>query len=83
MAELANVSVQMIKRIEGRKTWVGYKMLANLAAVLGVKSFQLLVPSPPAEPDSGSLALHGLLNNLRQNLKAGIDAQFDGLLPAG
>lgn len=44
LAELADVSVQMIKGIEGRRTWVSDAMLENLARVLGVKAFQLLIP---------------------------------------
>ena len=38
LAELADVSVQSIKRIEGRRTWVSNKMLDNLARVLGVSA---------------------------------------------
>lgn len=80
LAELADVSIQMIKGIEGRRSWVGEEMLAKLARALGVSAFQLLVP---AGADSGdSPVIEGLLRNLRQNMHDDINARFDRLLPA-
>ena len=79
LAELAEVSVQMIKRIEGRRTWVSDKMLAKLAGVLGVAAFQLLVPSS-GEVSSGDFTpISGLLQNLRQNIQDDIDSRFNRL----
>jgi len=79
LAELADVSVQMIKGIEGRRTWVSDKMLINLARVLGVSSFQLL--SPPTEKASpGDTALiSSLLYTLKQNIQNDINKRFDRL----
>jgi transcriptional regulator with XRE-family HTH domain len=80
LAELANVSVQMIKRIEGRRTWVSDKMLTNLAQVLGVSAFQLLVPSGgTVSPDDSSM-VSGMLHNLRQNIQDDINSRFDRLV---
>ena len=79
LAELADVSVQMIKRIEGRRTWVSDKMLSNLARVLGVSSFQLLIPSHEAVPSEDSALISGILRNLRQNIHNNIDNLFDRL----
>jgi transcriptional regulator with XRE-family HTH domain len=81
LAELAGVSVQMIKRIEGRRTWVSDNMLANLAQVLGVSSFQLLVPAIEAAMPANSSLVSGLLLNLKQNIQDDINSQFDRLLP--
>jgi transcriptional regulator with XRE-family HTH domain len=77
LAELADVSVQMIKRIEGRRTWVGDKMLANLAGVLGVSAFQLLVPSGGTASSGDFGLISGLLYNLRQNIHDDINNRFD------
>ena len=80
LAELADVSVQMIKRIEGRRTWVSDKMLTNLACVLGVSSFQLLVPSTETVLSVDTALISGLLRNLRQNIQDDINNRFDRLI---
>ena len=80
MAELADVSVQMIKRIEGRRTWVSEKMLTNLARVLGVASYQLLVPlNGKTSPDEYTL-ISSLLKNLKQNIHDDINLRFERLV---
>jgi len=80
LAELADVSIQMIKRIEGRRTWVSDKMLTNLARVLGVSAFQLLVPlNEPVQSDDSAI-ISGLLRNLRQNIQDDINSRFDRLV---
>jgi transcriptional regulator with XRE-family HTH domain len=79
LAELADVSVQMIKRIEARRTWVSDKMLMTLAGVLGVESFQLLVP-PTQEASTGDFTLiSALLRNLKQNIHDDINNRFNRL----
>ena len=80
LAELADVSVQMIKGIEGRRTWVSDKMLTNLAQVLGVSAFQLLVPLDEAAPPGDSALISGLLCNLRQNIQDDINSRFNRLM---
>jgi transcriptional regulator with XRE-family HTH domain len=79
LAELADVSVQMIKGIEGRRTWVSDKMLTNLAQVLGVSAFQLLVPSTETVSPGDSALISGLLHNLRQNIQDDINSRFNAL----
>ena len=80
LAELADVSIQMIKRIEGRRTWVSDKMLTNLAHVLGVSAFQLLVPSnEEAASDNNAVAL-ARLKTLRQNIQDDINNRFNRLI---
>ena len=79
LAELAEVSVQMIKRIEGRRTWVSDKMLTTLARVLGVKSFQLLVPSNEEIAPEDYTLMSCLLQNLSQNIHDDIALRFNSL----
>jgi transcriptional regulator with XRE-family HTH domain len=81
LAELANVSVQMIKGIEGRRTWVSDNMLAKLAQVLGVAAFQLLVPVDDPRISSDNPFVSALLCNLQQNIQDDINSRFDLLLP--
>jgi transcriptional regulator with XRE-family HTH domain len=80
LAELADVSVQMIKGIEGRRTWVSDKMLTNLARVLGVSAFQLLAPPNEMAASGDSALISGLLYNLRQNIQDDINHRFNGLI---
>jgi len=77
---LADVSVQMIKRIEGRRTWVSEKMLTNLACVLGVSAFQLLVPTDKEAASGDKAYISGLLETLRQNIQDDINNNFNRLL---
>ena len=79
LAELADVSVQMIKRIEGRRTWVGDRMLANLAGVLGVSAFQLLIPAGAPDSTEDNALVSGLLDNLRRNIQDDINRRFEAL----
>jgi len=79
LAELAKVSVQTIKRIEGRRTWVSDKMLINLAEVLGVSAFQLLVPSGNETTSENYGLVSSLLKNLKQNIQDDINNRFNVL----
>jgi len=83
LAELANVSVQTIKRIEGRRTWVSDKMLGNLAEVLGVAAFQLLVPSSNEKASENYGLVSSLLKNLKQNIQDDINNRFDSIKTSG
>jgi transcriptional regulator with XRE-family HTH domain len=83
LAEIADVSVQMIKGIEGRRTWVSDTMLAKLARALGVASFQLLVPVHEEGILEENPLVSGLLRNLKQNIQDDINSQFDRLLSPG
>ncbi|MCL2218119.1 MAG: helix-turn-helix transcriptional regulator [Defluviitaleaceae bacterium] len=80
LAELADVSVQTIKGIEGRRTWVGDQMLANLAGVLGVSAFQLLVPTGMADsPADNTAMVSGILDNLKRNIQDDINRRFEAM----
>jgi transcriptional regulator with XRE-family HTH domain len=83
LAELADVSVQMIRRIEGRRTWVSDKMLQNLAEVLGVTAYQLLVPSSNETTSENYGLVSSLLRNLKQNIQDDINNRFDSIKTTG
>jgi len=83
LAELADVSVQMIRRIEGRRTWVSDKMLLNLAEVLGVAAYQLLVPSSNETTSENYGLVSSLLRNLKQNIQDDINNRFDSIKTTG
>jgi transcriptional regulator with XRE-family HTH domain len=80
LAELADVSVQMVKRIEGRQTWVSDAMLSKLARALNVSSFQLLVPVDGSKIPEDAALISGILTNLHQNIRDDIDSHFDRFL---
>ncbi|MCL2808599.1 MAG: helix-turn-helix transcriptional regulator [Treponema sp.] len=79
LAELASISVQMVKRIEGQRTWVSDKMLLNLAEVLGVSAFQLLVPLNNEKTSENYSLVSSLLKNLKQNIQDDINSRFDSI----
>ena len=79
LAELADVSIQTIKGIEGRRTWVSDTMLEKLAQALGLSAFQLLVPADKAVLNDDNALIAALLRNLRQNIQNDINARFDRL----
>jgi transcriptional regulator with XRE-family HTH domain len=79
LADLADISVQMVKRIEGRRTWVSDKMLINLAQVLGVAAFQLLVPSNNETTSENYGLVSTILKNLKQNIHDDINNRFNSL----
>ena len=79
LAELADVSIQSIKGIEGRRTWVSDAMLEKLAEALGVSAFQLLIPSKEAALTSEIVINTTLLQNLKKNIQNDINARFDRL----
>ncbi|MDR2575623.1 MAG: helix-turn-helix transcriptional regulator, partial [Treponema sp.] len=79
LAELADISVQTVKGIEGRRTWVSDAMLEKLAGALGVSAFQLLVPANETALHDESALISVLLRNLQQNIQDDIKARFNRL----
>jgi len=80
LAELADISVQMVKRIEGRRTWVSDAMLEKLAKALEVSAFQLLLPLAVDALHYDTSMIDALLRNLRQNIQDDIDSRFSHLI---
>jgi len=81
LAELANVSIQTIKGIEGRRTWVSDSMLEKLASTLGVAAYQLLAPSDKVIINNDKAMLTILLKNLKKNIQDDINTRFSRLQP--
>jgi transcriptional regulator with XRE-family HTH domain len=77
---VADISVQMVKRIEGRRTWVSDAMLEKLARALGVSAFQLLIPSDAAALRDETALVSALLRNLQKNIHDDIDSRFNNLI---
>jgi transcriptional regulator with XRE-family HTH domain len=78
LAELAEVSVQMVNTIEGCRTWVSDKMLEKLARALNVSVFQLLSPLFNANlNNSDDFQLQDLINQLRQSINDDVGSRFD------
>ena len=70
----------MVKRIEGRRTWVSDTMLEKLAKALGVSAFQLLLPLAVDVIQYDTAMIDALLRNLRQNIQDDIDSRFNHLI---
>lgn len=77
LAEMADISVQMINCIEGHRAWVSDKTLIALSNALGVEVFQLLVPTTEEKNlNHRPLPSHWLMK-LRQEIKKDINANVD------
>ena len=77
LAEMANLSIQMVNSIEGHRAWVSDKTLVALSNALGIEVFQLFTPaSEIIKQDHSPLPSHWLLK-LRQDMKADINADVD------
>jgi len=77
LAEMANLSVQMVNCIEGRRAWVSDKSLLALANALGVEAFQLFVPDTEKQKTNTHALSSRLLMKLRQDMKKDINANVD------
>lgn len=79
LAEMADVSIQSIKGIEGKRTWVSDTMLESLAQVLGVSAYQLLIPENDVNSKKENTVSTILLKNLKRNIQDDINARFNHL----
>jgi transcriptional regulator with XRE-family HTH domain len=78
LAELVDVSYQMIHDIEGCRTWVSDKTLQNLAEALEMDIYELLYPPVADRTDNqiGKFSPH-LIERLRKTIKSDIDRRLD------
>jgi len=77
LAELVDVSYQMLHDIEGCRTWVSDKTLQNLSAALGVDMYELLYPlADRANEQKNELNPH-LVERLHKTMKSDIDRRLD------
>jgi transcriptional regulator with XRE-family HTH domain len=79
LAEMANVSSQMINGIEGCRTWVSDNTLEKLARVLQVEIYQLMLPQNSRLIEKDDFISQDL-SRLRQYLKNDIDTCFDNFI---
>ena len=77
LAEMADLSVQMINTVEGHRAWVSDKTLVALSNALGVEVYQLLTPATEDKSQNHRpLPSHWLIK-LRQEIKKDINANVD------
>jgi transcriptional regulator with XRE-family HTH domain len=78
LAELVNVSYQMIHDIEGCRTWVSDKTLQSLSAALEVDIYELLCPPAAGHTDrhKGQFS-PPLVERLHKTIKSDIDRRLD------
>jgi len=78
LAELVNVSYQMIHDIEGCRTWVSDKTLQSLSKAFGVEIYELLCPPPKDHiTDQKSEINPHLVERLHKTMKSDIDRRLD------
>ena len=77
LAELANLSVQMVNGIEGHRVWVSDKTLISLSNALGMEVFQLFTPVTESKKKRHFSLPSSLLVKLRQEIKKDINADVD------
>ena len=77
LAEMAELSVQMVNSIEGHRAWVSDKTLVALSNALGIEVFQLFTPAvEDHRRHQHPLPSHWLMK-LRQDMKKDINADVD------
>ena len=79
LAEIAGISANMVKDIEGCRTWVSDKTLINLASALKTEIYRLLVPGTICEDEIYKTVIHDL-ENVLQKTKKDIDFNFENTL---
>jgi transcriptional regulator with XRE-family HTH domain len=78
LAEMVDVSYQMIHDIEGGRTWVSDKTLQNLSTALEVDIHELLYPllKSQANVNKHEFSNH-LIERLHRTMKTDIDNRLD------
>jgi transcriptional regulator with XRE-family HTH domain len=78
LAELVNLSYQMVKDIEGCRTWVSDTTLQSLAKVLEVEVYELLYPRPSTGAiDQNYDFFSHLVGRFHTTIKADIEQRMD------
>ena len=79
LAEYAGISVNMVKDIEGCRTWVSDNTLIKLASALKTDIYRLFVPVTAYEEEIYKNMLFDLIQVLRK-IKNDIDFDFENAL---
>ena len=77
LAEMANLSAQMINCIEGHRAWVSDKTLVALSKALKIEVYQLFTSSTDNQNQEQLPLSSRWLHKLRQDMKADINASVD------
>jgi transcriptional regulator with XRE-family HTH domain len=78
LAELVDVSYQMLHDIEGCRTWVSDKTLQSLSTALGVDMYELLCPPAADRANEQKSKLNPrLVERLHKTMKSDIDRRLD------
>jgi len=80
LAEKTGLSEQLIKDIEGCRSWVSDKTAIKLAIALKVEVYQLLYPQTEANRLYPIRLPSELLRKLKNEIKENIDRQFEALV---
>jgi transcriptional regulator with XRE-family HTH domain len=78
LAELVDVSYQMIHDIEGCRTWVSDKTLQGLSRALEVDIYELLCPPTTEHINDKKIEFNpNLIERLHKTMKSDIDHRLD------
>ena len=80
LAERTNLSEQLIKDIEGCRSWVSDKTVVKLAIALKVEVYQLLYPQKESNRLHPLRLPSELLRNLKNEIKEDIDRKFEAIV---
>jgi len=80
LAEKTGLSEQLIKDIEGCRSWVSDKTVVKLALALKVEVYQLLYPQTEANRLFPVRLPSDLLRKLKEEIKESIDRQFEAVV---
>jgi len=80
LAERIGLSEQLIKDIEGCRSWVSDKTAVKLAIALNVEVYQLLYPQAEADRLHPVRLPSELLRRLKNEIKENIDRQFEAVV---
>jgi transcriptional regulator with XRE-family HTH domain len=80
LAERTDLSEQLIKDIEGCRSWVSDKTVVKLAIALKVEVYQLLYPQLEASRLHPVRLPAELLRNLKNEIKEDIDRKFEAVV---
>jgi len=79
LAENAGISTNMVRDIEGCRTWVSDTTLTNIAAALETDSYRLFMPETIQEAENYRTVLRDLTKTFKK-LRADFDANLSNAL---
>lgn len=80
LAERTDLSEQLIKDIEGCRSWVSDKTVVKLAIALKIEVYQLLYPQIEANRLHPVRLPSELLRKLKNEIKESIDRKFEAVV---